>query len=248
MRDPQSDGHDYERFGASESTQPSDGRSLNATVPLLSCGDAGPGEICDTRDMKTLLKVVRWVGGALGVSKATADKYGCRAGTVGLAQTKRLAEAANRKQVPRPLKPRTQAMMREIFPDLDVENIRLRTGCRLPANRFKKSGSIYGMTFGYTIYWRNAVLDEDDAHTLVKLIHEVKHVDQVRELGGEKEFACAYGKGYLEGGGELPERLAHRQSDPYHANPLEAAAYRLDAQYRNAAGRGDPSKLPFPSG
>ena len=198
--------------------------------------------------MKTLLKVVRWVGGALGVSKTTADKYGCRAGTVGLAQTKRLAEAANRKQVPRPLKPRTQAMMREIFPDLDVENIRLRTGCRLPANRFKKSGSIYGMTFGYTIYWRNAVLDEDDAHTLVKLIHEVKHVDQVRELGGEKEFACAYGKGYLEGGGELPERLAHRQSDPYHANPLEAAAYRLDAQYRNAAGRGDPSKLPFPSG
>jgi len=206
------------------------------------------GGICDTRGMRTVLKIVRWIGGVRGMSETTADKYGCRAGRIGLAQTKRLAEAANRTHEPRPLKPRTQAMMREIFPDLDVENIRLLTGCRLPANRFKKSGSIYAMAFGYTIYWRDTAFDEDDAHTLVKLIHEVKHVDQVRELGGEEEFACAYGKGYLAGGGELPERLAHRRSDPYHTNPLEAAAYRLDAQYRDAAGRGDVGKLPLPAG
>ena len=102
------------------------------------------------------------------------------------------------------------------------------------------------MTFGYDIYWRNQVLNENDAHTLVKLIHEVKHVDQVREFGGEEGFACEYGKGYIRGGGDLPDRLKHREDDPYYANPLEADAYRLDHRYRNKAGRGDRSLLPLP--
>ncbi len=196
--------------------------------------------------MKTLLKVVRWIGGTLGISPERADKAGCVAGRIGVKQTKRLAELANRNLTPRPLEQRTQQMLREIFPELDVENIRLRTGCRLPANSFKKTGSIYGMTFGYDIYWRNQVLNENDAHQLVMLIHEVKHVDQVREYGGLDGFACEYGKGYLAGGGELPERLEHKRDDPYFANPLEADAYRLDAKYRNAAGRGDRSLLPLP--
>ena len=91
-------------------------------------------------------------------------------------------------------------MLRKIFPDLDVDQIRVRRGCRLPANRFDKSGSTYAMTFGYSIYWRDEVLDEDDPVDLVKMIHEVMHVEQTRRLGGEAEFACAYGEGYLEGG------------------------------------------------
>ena len=40
------------------------------------------------------------------------------------------------------------------------------------------------MTFGYTIYWRDE-LDESKPDDLVKLIHELVHVDQVRRNGGE---------------------------------------------------------------
>jgi len=97
------------------------------------------------------------------------------------------------------------------------------------------------MTFGNTIYFRDE-LDEHNPQNLVKLIHELVHVDQVRRHGGESGFACAYGRGYIEGGGTLPTYIA--DATPYHRNPLEAEAYTFDAQFRDAAGRVVPSRLP----
>ena len=97
------------------------------------------------------------------------------------------------------------------------------------------------MTFGYTIYWRDE-LDETKPVDLVKLIHEIVHVDQVRRYGGESAFACEYGRGYLEGGGTLPTYI----DDPtaYHRNPLEAEAYRFDAQFRDDSGHVVATRLP----
>lgn len=134
-------------------------------------------------------------------------------------------------------------MLRALFPDLDVDAIRVRTRCRLPSNRFNRTGRIYAMTFGHTIYWRDE-LNEDDPADLVKLIHEVVHVDQVRRFGGESSFACEYGKGYVGGGGSLPPHI--ERPTEYHRNPLEAEAYTFEARFRDTAGRPLPDRLPRP--
>jgi hypothetical protein len=97
------------------------------------------------------------------------------------------------------------------------------------------------MTFGYTIFWRDE-LDETKPDDLVRLIHELVHVDQVRRHGGESEFACQYGRGYIEGGGELPAYIA--DATAYHRNPLEAEAYTFDARFRDDGGHVVAAKLP----
>ncbi len=190
----------------------------------------------------TIFGTVRSIGEALGLWKSRAVPIGCSMGKVAIRESKRSAQLANLGRSSERLKPATRAMLRKIFPDLDVDQIRVRRGCRLPANRFDKSGSTYAMTFGYSIYWRDEVLDEDDPVDLVKLIHEVMHVEQTRRLGGEAEFACAYGEGYLEGGGDVPARI--KNPTAYHLNPLEAEAYTFESQFRDEHGRVVPERLP----
>ena len=132
--------------------------------------------------------------------------------------------------------------MAHLFPELDVERIRYRTGCRLPPNRFKADGNILAMTFGYSIYWRGE-LDEDKPRDVVNLIHEVLHVDQVRRYGGEQEFACAYGKGYVEGGGQLP--ASHRPPDRLSPQPAGGGGLHVRGPLpgRQGACRGQPHPL-----
>nr|NIS39675.1 hypothetical protein [Desulfuromonadales bacterium] len=133
----------------------------------------------------------------------------------------------------RQLQPDTQEMLATLFPNLDIERIRYRTRCRLPANRFHETGDIYAMAFGYRIYWRDD-FDERNPSQMVNFIHEVVHVDQVRRFGSESAFACEYGKGYIEGGGELPPTI--RTPTAYHRNPLEADAYRFEAGFQDELG------------
>lgn len=189
----------------------------------------------------SLLGTMRSLGEALGVVPKRVSSVGCNLGRVVYRETRRAAQMANIMRPRRPLAPGTQAMLRSIFPDLDVAAIRVRTRCRLPANHFQPTGSIYAMTFGNTMYWRDD-LDESDPVDLVHLIHETTHVDQVRRFGSEDRFACEYGIGYLNGGGEVPSHIA----DPsdYHRNPLEAEAYRKESEYRDDRGRVVPSRLP----
>lgn len=184
---------------------------------------------------------LRSLGEALGVVRPSAAPVGCTLGRVVYQETKRAATAVNLTRPARPLRPSTQARLRTLFPDLDVGAIRVRTRCRLPANRFQPSGSIYAMTFGTTIFWRDE-LDEDDPVDLVRLIHECVHVDQVRRHGGESRFACEYGKGYLAGDGEVPAYI--RDPGAYHRNPLEAEAYTFEARFRDERGRVVTSRLP----
>lgn len=184
---------------------------------------------------------VRSVGDALGLSKRDVPPVGCSLGQAIFTETKRSAQIVNIARPRRALQPSTITRLKPLFPDLDLDNIRVRTRCRLPSNRFRQTGSIYAMTFGYTIYWRDD-LDESNPADLVHLIHEVVHVDQVRRLGGESPFACAYGRGYIDGGGMLPAYI----DDPtaYHRNPLEAEAYTFDAKFRDVSGNVLAARLP----
>jgi hypothetical protein len=181
------------------------------------------------------------VGETLGISKPRVVPVGCVLGQTIFNEAKRSAQIVNVVRPRRSLQAATIARLKPLFPDLDLENVKVRTRCRLPSNRFRPTGSIYAMTFGYTIYWRDE-LDETKPDDLVKLIHELVHVDQVRRNGGESGFACEYGRGYIEGGGKLPAYIA--DATPYHRNPLEAEAYTFDAQFRDDAGHVVAARLP----
>ncbi len=184
---------------------------------------------------------IRSVGDALGVSRREIEPVGCALGKSVFAETKRSAQIVNVTRPRRALQTTTIARLKPLFPDLDPATIRVRTRCRLPSNQFRPTGSIYAMTFGNTIYWRDE-LDESDPVDLVKLIHEIVHVDQVRRRGGESSFACEYGRGYLDGGGKLPGYIV----DPtaYHRNPLEAESYTFEAQFRDDSGHVVAARLP----
>ena len=189
----------------------------------------------------SLLATIRSVGETLGLWKRHVEPVGCTLGRTVYRETKRAAYIANVHRRSRPLSSNTIVRLRPLFPDVDLERVRVRERCRLPANRFHESGSTYAMTFGHTIFFRDD-LDEDTPRDLVHVIHELVHVDQVVRKGGESAFACAYGEGYLSGGGQLPEYLQDRGA--YHHNPLEAEAYSFEAQFRDAAGRVVDDSLP----
>ena len=92
-------------------------------------------------------------GAALGAWRPVARPLGCTIGRAVYRETRRAAQLANVNRRPRPLAPATVAILARLFPDVDVDAIRVRTGCRLPPNRFNERGHIIAMTFGDTIYW-----------------------------------------------------------------------------------------------
>jgi hypothetical protein len=188
---------------------------------------------------------LRAIGESFGVLRPDTKPIACLLGRSIYRDAKRAAVIANIGRRPRRLKPETERMLRQLFPELDVERIRCRTDCRLPANRFKEDGRFRAMTFGYSIFWRGE-LDETDPRSLVTLIHEVVHVDQVRRLGGERQFACEYGIGYVAGGGELPSHVD--QPSAYHRNPLEAEAIRFASRFQDASGRAVRELIPWHDG
>jgi hypothetical protein len=176
----------------------------------------------------------RAVGAALGFSERRLVPVGCALGRNVYRETKRASQIVNVFRPRRPLSAATITRLQPWFSDLDLATVRISTGCRLPPNRFRESGHIYAMTFGSSIYWRHD-LDEHDPADLVRLMHELVHVDQVRRHGGESAFACAYGEGYLSGGGQVPAHID--EPTAYHRNPLEAEAYAFENRFRDIAGR-----------
>lgn len=189
-----------------------------------------------------LFGTVRSLAEALGLWKPKAMPVGCAVGKAILSETRRSAELANFFRPRKELQVATRTKLQTLFPELDVDKIRVRTGCRLPSNKFSKEGSIYAMTFEWTIYWRDKTLNESDPTQFVKLVHEVVHVEQYQRFGGEKGFACKYGEGYFDGSGELPAYI--ESPTAYHRNPLEAEAYNFEAQFRDDNGRVVASRVP----
>lgn len=183
---------------------------------------------------------VRAAGVAVGIGRRQIDPVGCSLGTTIYRETKRATSIVNVHRRRGALDRATIEVLQPWFSDVDLADVRIRTRCRLPPNRFDTTGSIYAMTFGSTIYWRDE-FDPDDPVDLVKLAHELVHVDQVRRLGGESAFACAYGEGYLDGGGNLPSYIDGVTA--YHRNPLEAEAYTFESQFRDDRGKVVRSRL-----
>ncbi len=188
---------------------------------------------------------VKSVGCALGIERSHVDPVGCALGKTVYRETHRATALVNKHRRRESIKPATQELLAPWFPDLDLATVRMRNNCRLPPNRFQPTGRIYAMTFGSTIYWRDA-FDDDDAGDLVRLAHELVHVDQARRLGGMSAFACAYGEGYLHGDGDLPAYLDDVTA--YHRNPLEAEAYTFESQFRDERGRVVRSRLTHTGG
>jgi hypothetical protein len=94
-------------------------------------------------------------------------------------------------------------VLADLFPDLDLERVRVRHRARLaiPA-RYR------AITLGSGIYARPA-LSAASLADLELLLHELAHVRQYRRLGW-LGFACAYGAGVATSG--------------YRASPLETEA------------------------
>lgn len=179
------------------------------------------------------LGTLRSIGNATGRWGRDLDPAGCTLGKVIYREAKRSAQIVNVRRPTTPLPDSVQGRLAPEFPDLDLGDVRIRTRCRLPANRFDRTGSVYAMTFGNTIYWRGDV-DFETPRDLARLVHELVHVDQVRRLGGEAAFACAYGVGFVDGDGDVPPTI--RNPTAYHRNPLEAEAYTIEAAFRAAHG------------
>jgi len=191
----------------------------------------------------SIWSTARTIGAALGVTERHVEPIGCALGRTVFRETKRATQFVNVRRPRRRVPAAAATVLAPWFPDLDLSTVRIRTSCRLPPNRFDTEGRIYAMTFGSTIYWRDE-FDDDDPTELVRLAHELVHVDQVRRFGGESAFACAYGRGYVEGGGELPAYIDN--VDAYRRNPLEAEAYRFEAQFRDDQGRVVADRLRTP--
>lgn len=122
-----------------------------------------------------------------------------------------LCLARNAQRQRRELWKNTRKALKPFFPNLKLRDVRFCINSSLPGNWFQSAGSVGGMTFGYTIFFKGSDLQKSRAG-LRLLMHELVHVDQVRRKGGEVAFACGYGKGYLKAGN-------------YRDNPMEVEAY-----------------------
>jgi hypothetical protein len=106
-----------------------------------------------------------------------------------------------------PVYPDTKARLERLFPQVDLDRVRIVKDANLPGHWWKDDTE--AMTLGWTIYARASDL-EYTYEGLRTLIHELVHVRQMRGLG-EEEFACRYGEQLLEFG--------------YENMPLEVEAY-----------------------
>jgi hypothetical protein len=150
------------------------------------------------------LDILRAIGGCAG-GKVVYD----------IAETALLIRHPIRKR--RRLRPETIERLQPLYAELDLTSVSFITSASFPADWFQSPDQTLAMTFGTQIWfkWKRRHVEETDEGLLV-LMHELVHVLQFRRLGSSKTaFACAYGEGYLNAGGD------------YAKNPLEAEAFEF---------------------
>lgn len=160
-----------------------------------------------------------YLGESIDVMAILKKSGGCAGGVSIYGGAKALMWAANTQRIRRTLWSNTQALMKTYFPKIDFGDVEFCINCTLVSNWFASPGSVSAMTFGNTIFFKGSDIQKNRAG-LKLLMHELFHVNQVRELGGQIEFACEYGKGYLAKGS-------------YRDNPMEAKAYQFVADHGN---------------
>jgi hypothetical protein len=125
---------------------------------------------------------------------------GCAGGVAIYNAAKASAIAANVSRQRRHLRTETIDRVQPVFPQLDLGRVSFFINATLPPNWFTSADNVEGMTFGYDVYFKSSGYQNDDSKLDV-LVHELAHVDQVRRRGdSERDFACDYGKEYLQAG------------------------------------------------
>ncbi|MBN1413925.1 MAG: hypothetical protein JW973_02390 [Bacteroidales bacterium] len=93
--------------------------------------------------------------------------------------------------------PDVEKRLKELFPGMSFDAIKIVYNARLPAHIFRRS--IEGMTFRNIIYIAHNCFRRD-AESFLLLVHEMVHIRQIREMG-ELSFVCKYGAQFLMNGG-----------------------------------------------
>ena len=238
------------------------GHAGDATIPWRSCGDrtvtdhgAGPRRSrawrrARTADLTRSAMIASWVGGRPSARSVRHSAGGVRPSRRSVAASARRSTGrpsgrraiANVHRRPQTPGPRLRALITDLFPELDVGRAALPHRLSAPAQSLPRGRLGAGDDVRARRSSGAGDFDEDDPRDVVNFLHEVVHADQVRRYGGESGFACEYGKGYVEGGGELPAHIT--EPTRYHRNPLEAEAYSFEARFQDAPGPGHPELDP----
>lgn len=157
----------------------------------------------------------------MNVLNTLKDLGGSAGGIAVYFGAKAVAELANITKERNKLKAGVKEKFAPLFPELDLDRVRIRPDCTLPANWFTSPNRIQAMTFGYTIYCKGQHM-QSTPEKLDVLMHELFHVDQVRKRGdNEAQFAADYGKAFLNAGS-------------YENNPMEVKADNFVTQHHFA--------------
>ncbi len=148
----------------------------------------------------------------MGVFELIEDMGGCEGGKFVYNRAKDLTKARNILKKYKRLTDRTINCLRGFYPHVDLSRVRYKVRCSLPGNWFTRENNYGAITFGYKIFFKDRDVQkrEDMIHLLM---HELFHIEQMERLGSQDQFACEYGKGFLQADGD------------YATNPLEKEAY-----------------------
>lgn len=148
----------------------------------------------------------------MGIIDTLRDMGGCAGGVTIYFAAKGLAIARNLQRIDRKLRQETIDLLQPLFPELDLKKIEFNVNAFLPSEWYDDNAD--AMTFGDKIYFKHSNIQNDNRtdSSLMLLMHELVHADQVRRLGGETVFACEYGMGFVNAGFN------------YENNPLEVEA------------------------
>lgn len=120
---------------------------------------------------------------------------GCEGGKIVYKLVKKWTEELNKDAPSLKLEPKLIEVLKEYAQLIDLDRVRLTSNAELPPDWFAPNYA--GITFGYKIYFRHT-FDSSDKDHIKFIVHEIYHVDQFRRYGSFNNFACAYGKGYVD--------------------------------------------------
>jgi hypothetical protein len=141
---------------------------------------------------------------------------GCEGGKIVFKVVKKWTEELNKDAPSAKLEPKLIEVLKEYAQLIDLDRVRLISNADLPPDWFAPDYT--GITFGYNIYFKHQFDSSNESHIRF-IVHEIYHVDQYRRYGSTNNFACEYGKGFVDGGFS------------YDSNPLEEDANEFEDRY-----------------
>ena len=175
---------------------------------------------------KPLVGIIMGSASDLPIMQAAADilkKFGGQAGGIMIYNAAKASSTlVNYNKNYLRIFPDTMSRVKIFYPSLDLSRVRIVKNANLPANWIESPSKTTGMTFGWNVYSKKSDL-EYDYDGLLLLIHELTHVQQMRNHG-EAAFAARYGEEYLQYG--YPDMPLEREAFEFVSNiPFDPAFY-----------------------